>query len=116
MKKLYDIKKFTELEYILYCALSKDKNNPVSKNTIYNLTGIKEREVKQLIKQLRKKGVPISSQISHGGGYWIEEDKKEFGRFVRQQQIELDGYKKTLEILKNIYKSLPGEDPNELFI
>lgn len=116
MKKLYDVKKFSELEYILYCVLSKDKDNPTSKSTIYSLTGIKEREAKQLIKSLRKKGVPICSRVSYGGGYWIENNKQEFGRFVMQQQVELDGYKETLQVLKNIYKSLPGEDPNELFI
>ena len=116
MKKLYNVKSFNELEYILYCTISKDRTNPTSKSTIYSLTGIKERLAKQLIRSLRNKGVPVCSKICNGGGYWIEDNKEEFGKFVLQQKTELEGYKKTINILCKIYHSIPGEDPNELFI
>ena len=115
MKNLYNVEDFTYDEFILFNALSKDKTLPSSKTTLNSLTGFGTRKIKELVKQLRRKNVPVCAQITNGGGYWIEEDKKEFGRFVAQQKTQLDGYKKSYQDMRNIYNSLDGEDENGWF-
>jgi hypothetical protein len=109
-------KTFTDEEIIIYNVLKEGYENRVSKGFIEGVTGIKERKFKEILKSLRFKGIPICSQIQNGGGYWIEWNKKEFGKFVYSQKIELEGYKKSLTKLIEIYKSLRGKDSNELFV
>lgn len=110
------IKSLTDDEIIIYNLLKEGYDNRISKNFIEGMSGIKERQFKKILKSLRYKGIPICSQTTNGGGYWIEWNKKRFGRFVYEQQTELEGYKKSLQNLIDIYKSLKGKDSNELFI
>lgn len=110
------IKTFTDEEIIIYNLLKEGYENRITKTEIENMSGIKERKFKEIVKLLRYKGIPICSQIINGGGYWIEWDKHTFGKFVYSQKIELEGYEKSLKKLIDIYKSLKGKDSNELFI
>lgn len=109
-------KTFNDEEIIIYNLLKEGYENRISKGFIEGMTGIKERQFKVILKSLRYKGIPICSQATNGGGYWIEWDKKRFGQFVYEQKIELEGYQKSLQNLIDIYKSLKGKDSNELFI
>lgn len=110
------IKNLNEEETIIYNILKEGYENRISKGFVAGMTGIKERKFKSIIKSLRFKGVPVCSQTTRGGGYWIEWDKKNFGKFVFEQKIEVEGYQKSLNKLIDIYKSLRGKDSNELFI
>ena len=115
-KELFNLEKLTYDEFCVYNVIGKSKDNLSTKSYISNLTGYKEREIKSIIHSLREKGIPVCSQVTNGGGYWIETDKAEFGRFVAQQKIQVEGYIKALETMIDIYKSLEGDDSNELFI
>ena len=115
MKELFNVNEFSYEEFTLFKVISRDREVPSSKNYINSLTGFRERKIKELVKQLRSKGVPVCSQVTNGGGYWIEFDKKEFGRFVAQQKIELHGYIKSYQTMRHIYDRLDGEDENGLF-
>ena len=110
------ISKLEYEEYTVFKLLAEDRTNVRSKSYLTGMTGYSERELKTIIRKIRLKGIPVCSQVSNGGGYWIEWDKKEFGRFVAQQKIEVEGYQKSLNNLIDIYKSLKGDDDNELFI
>ena len=110
------INDFTDEELIIYNVLKEGYDNRVSKGFIEGITGIKERQFKSIVKSLRQHGIPVCSQVQNGGGYWIEWNKKEFGKFVYQMKIELEGYSKSIDKLIDIYKSLRGKDSNELFI
>lgn len=103
-------------EYTVFKLLVESSTDARSKAYLTSLTGYSERELKNIIKKIRLKGLPVCSRVSNGGGYWIEWNKKEFGRFVAQQKIEVEGYQKSLNNLIDIYKSLEGDDDNELFI
>lgn len=110
------ISKLEYEEYTVCKLLAEDRADARSKKYLMNMTGYSERELKEVIRKIRLKGIPVCSQVSNGGGYWLEWDKKEFGRFVAQQKIEVEGYQKSLQNLIDIYKSLKGDDDNELFV
>lgn len=110
------ISKLDYAEYRVCSLLSEERDNAKSKSYLTGLTGYSEREIKEIIRKIRLKGIPVCSQVSNGGGYWLEWNKKEFGRFVAQQKIEVEGYQKTLLNLIDIYKSLKGDDDNDLFV
>lgn len=110
------ISKLDYEEYRICSLLSEDRSNLKTKADLTGLTGYSERQIKTIIRKIRSNGIPVCSQVSNGGGYWLEWDKKEFGRFVAQQKIEVEGYQKALQNLIDIYKSLKGDDDNELFV
>lgn len=110
------IKNLNNEEIIIYNILKEGYENRISKSYVRAMTGIKERQFKSIIKSLRFKNIPVCSQTTRGGGYWIEWDKKNFGKFVFEQKIQVEGYEKSLDNLIAIYKSLKGKDSNELFI
>lgn len=115
-EKLALISKLEYNEYTVCKLLAEDRADARSKSYLMSMTGYSERELKEVIRKIRLKGIPVCSQVSNGGGYWLEWDKKEFGRFVAQQKIEVEGYQKSLQNLIDIYKSLKGDDDNELFV
>lgn len=106
----------TEEEAHVYNHLGNSYENRSSKRFVCSMTGYSTRKFRDLVRSLRFKGLPVCSQVSNGGGYWLEWNKKEFGKFVFQQKTEVEGYQKSLNKLIEIYKSLKGKDPNELFI
>lgn len=110
------ISKLKYEEYTIFKLLAEDQADARSKSYLRSMTGYSERELKDIIRKIRLKGIPVCSRVLNGGGYWVEWNKKEFGRFVAQQKTEVEGYQKSLNNFIDIYKSLKGDDDNELFV
>ena len=107
---------FSKDEYRVFSLIGVGEENRTYKSALTSYTGFSVRKIKEIIKSLRYKGIPVCSQVQNGGGYWIEWNKKNFGRFVYEMKNEVEGYKKSLDKMIEIYKSLKGKDSNELFL
>lgn len=110
------MKELSKDEYRVFSLIGVGEENKTYKSALINYTGFAERKIREIVKSLRFKGIPVCSQVGNRGGYWIEWNKKNFGRFVYEMKNEIEGYKKSLDKMIEIYKSLKGKDSNELFI
>ena len=91
--------KSTVKEQVLNLIPNNRKNAITSKDLI-GFTGLKLRELKEIITQLRIE-YPICSKETQGGGYWMAENAEDIKEFVKMMSRRRDGYNKTIEVMQN---------------
>lgn len=75
--------------------IPKGKHNAIPQFELCKLTGLKPRELKEIITKLRKKH-PICSKQTQGGGYWIAESRAEVKEFIDMIKARKAGYSRTI--------------------
>ena len=88
----------TTLELLTLIPKSKDK--AISRAKLKSLTGIHERVIRILIKQMVSQRIPILSS-SGCSGYWISYDLNEIESFIKEGERRANTIIKTLN--PNIY-------------
>jgi hypothetical protein len=76
------------------------RSNAITSRELMSFTGLKFRELKEIITELRLLH-PICSKETGGGGYWIAEDEKDIKEFIAMIGRRRDGYNKTITIMEN---------------
>ena len=98
--------RFTERQERLYRFLQVGWINAKTAKVIEKGTGIKYRAVYDVVKQLRKKGIPIvSERFEYPQGYYIAEREKDVERNRLRIESEIIELQKTLKYLKENEKS-----------
>lgn len=98
--------RFTERQERLYRFLQVGWINAKTAKQIEKGTGIKYRAVYDVVKQLRKKGIPIvSERFEYPQGYYIAEREKDVERNRLRIESEIIELQKTLKYLKENEKS-----------
>lgn len=77
-----------------------EKERAITGRELTSLTGIKLRQLKVLITELRME-YPICSKETEGGGYWMAETNEDIKEFVKMISRRRDGYNKTIEVMQN---------------
>ena len=77
-----------------------NRSNAITSKELMSFTGLKFRELKEIIAELRLLH-PICSKETEGGGYWMAEDEKDIKEFVSMISRRRDGYNKTIAIMEN---------------
>lgn len=76
------------------------KDNAITSKELMSFTGLKFRELKEIIAELRIEH-PICSRETDGGGYWMAEDALDIKEFIAMISRRRDGYNKTIAIMEN---------------
>ena len=76
------------------------KENAVTSRELMRMTGLKFRELKRIITDLRLEH-PICAKETGGGGYWMAENDLDIKEFVSMISRRRDGYNKTIDIMEN---------------
>lgn len=76
------------------------KDNAMTSKELMSFTGLKFRELKEIIAELRILH-PICSRETDGGGYWMAENDNDIDEFVAMISRRRDGYNKTIAIMEN---------------
>lgn len=63
-----------------------------------DLTGLKDRSIKAIIKSLRIE-LPIVARNTNGGGYWIAKNTKDLEDYVKLLKTNIAGYEETLGVM-----------------
>ena len=79
--------------------IPKGKENAINKETLCNLTGLNERDVRSAIKRAVECGEPVLSSSGHKG-YWYSEDIDEIEEFIRENDHRSNAITKTTAKLK----------------
>lgn len=77
-----------------------EKEHAITSQELIKLTGLKFRELKRIITELRVEH-PICSKETEGGGYWMAESDEDIKGFVKMISRRRDGYNKTIEVMQN---------------
>ena len=77
--------------------ISRDRNNPTSKQRLTAQTGLNERAARSYIAAARRRGVPIVGLLS--GGYYIAKSPEEWRAFVEQERRQAVRTFKRIEIM-----------------
>ena len=77
-----------------------NRSNAITSKELMSFTGLKFRELKEIIAELRLLH-PICSKETEGGGYWMAEDEKDIKEFISMISRRRDGYNKTIAIMEN---------------
>ena len=77
-----------------------NRSNAITSRELMSFTGLKFRELKEIITELRLLH-PICSKETEGGGYWMAQDEKDIKEFVSMISRRRDGYNKTIAIMEN---------------
>lgn len=76
------------------------RKNAITSKELMSFTGLKFRELKEIIAELRILH-PICSRETDGGGYWIAENEIDIKEFIAMIARRRDGYNKTITIMEN---------------
>lgn len=85
---------------ILLNLIPNEKERAITGRELTALTGIKLRQLKILITELRM-DYPICSKETEGGGYWMAESDEDIKEFIKMISRRRDGYNRTIEVMKN---------------
>ena len=77
-----------------------NRKNAITSKELMGFTGLKFRELKEIIAQLRIE-YPICSRETDGGGYWMAENALDIKEFIAMIGRRRDGYNKTIAIMEN---------------
>lgn len=77
-----------------------NRKNAITSKELMSFTGLKFRELKEIIAELRIE-YPICSRETDGGGYWVAEDDLDIKEFIAMIGRRRDGYNKTITIMEN---------------
>jgi biotin operon repressor len=97
-------KEINRSQVILLNLIPEEKENAVHLETLASQTGRETRNVKEMIKQLRRQGIPI---LSDAGGYWIgsqEEAELFFTGMKKQALCRLKTIGDMKKCMMNYYK------------
>lgn len=92
--------KNTYMKERLLNLIPKEKEMAITSRELTSLTGIKLRQLKILITELRME-YPICSKETEGGGYWMAESDKDIKEFIKMISRRRDGYNKTIRVMQN---------------
>lgn len=92
--------KNTIMKERLLNLIPNEKERAITGRELTSLTGIKLRQLKILITELRME-YPICSKETEGGGYWMAESDEDIKGFVKMISRRRDGYNKTIEVMQN---------------
>ena len=92
--------KNTIMKERLLNLIPNEKERAITGRELTSLTGIKLRQLKILITELRME-YPICSKETEGGGYWMAESDEDIKEFVKMISRRRDGYNKTIEVMQN---------------
>lgn len=92
--------KNTDMKERLLNLIPNEKERAITGRELTSLTGIKLRQLKVLITELRME-YPICSKETEGGGYWMAETDEDIKEFVKMISRRRDGYNKTIEVMQN---------------
>jgi len=76
------------------------RKNAITSKELISFTGLKFRELKEIIAELRIEH-PICSRETDGGGYWMAENALDIKEFIAMIGRRRDGYNKTITIMEN---------------
>lgn len=77
-----------------------EKEHAITSQELIKLTGLKFRELKRIITELRVE-YPICAKETGGGGYWIAETDYDIKEFIGMISRRRDGYNKTIDVMEN---------------
>ena len=92
--------KNADMKERLLNLIPNEKERAITSKELISLTGIKFRQLKILITELRME-YPICSKETEGGGYWMAENDEDIKEFVKMISRRRDGYNKTIEVMQN---------------
>lgn len=76
------------------------RSNAITSKELMGFTGLKFRELKEVITELRLIH-PICAKETEGGGYWMAENETDIKEFIAMISRRRDGYNKTITIMEN---------------
>ena len=83
---------------IILESLPTESGKALPAKELMGLTGLKFRELKELISHLRY-FYPICSKETSGGGYWLAQKPEDVLEFVKMIERRKAGYEKTIKIM-----------------
>lgn len=86
------------------------RTNAIRRAALCQRCGMGDRKMRDEIKQLRDKGIPVLNN-QDGSGYYISNDPDEIRRWQRQEMARAT---KTLRTVRNIEKYLSNPDQIEI--
>ena len=92
------IKMVVGREIILTNLLALAEGESLTLKDFRNLTGLKDRGIKEIIKNLRIE-LPIVARTVKGGGYWIAKDKESIEAYVKLLKTTIAGYEQNINVM-----------------
>jgi len=103
---------------LLLNLIPEGKEHSIQGRDLMALTGWSFRQIKDMIKELRKT-TPIISKVDGGGGYWIATKQEEIEEFIfKMQQVinthlsVLSYMESHLELLKSFEENIVNYETN----
>ena len=94
---------FVKLEVYNYIRNNGSKKVPVQTSQICWALGLRPRELRNIIRDLREQ-YPIVSKEEDGGGYWIAKDNGDIEMFVERITRRKKRYEHTIRTMKKHLK------------
>lgn len=94
-------------------ALHRDFRNPISREKLEEQIGLSDRKIRDMIKQARKRGIPILSDSSNYG-YFLSYRDADISRFLNREILsKIKDLSETFQALAIHIKPI---DPNQITI
>jgi len=81
----------------------------ISTGALEQATGLSVRQIRAAVKVARENGIPIMSQTSSDGGYWISDDPNEIERCKRELIAKAVSILKTVALMGKTTTEIDGQ-------
>lgn len=114
-KRKKNLEKIKREARLILSLIPWGKENAISREKLVKYTGMNDREIRDCIKFLRDKEIPILSSSAHNG-YWLSSSTEEIEAFVMESEHRVRAQNDNIYHMRRICKKLRAGRMTELKI